>query len=180
MEKTTDSAIKRIVLIGPESTGKTELTQFLTREFNTVYVPEYAREYIENLNRKYTYNDVVHIAETQVSLSKKNINRARKVLFYDTYLIITKIWFQVVFNTYPSWIDKELTENPIDLFLLCNTDIEWVPDSVRENGGEMREKLFEMYKREIVNYGFNYEIVKGMGEERFRNALNIVNNYLNQ
>jgi len=91
MEKTTDSAIKRIVLIGPESTGKTELTQFLSREFNTVYVPEYAREYIEKLNRKYSYNDVVHIAETQVGLSKKMINKANKVLFYDTYLIITKI-----------------------------------------------------------------------------------------
>ncbi|HRW63300.1 MAG TPA: ATP-binding protein [Bacteroidales bacterium] len=179
MEKTISSTIKRIVLIGPESTGKTELAQFLSKKLDTVFVPEYAREYIENLNRKYTYNDVVHIAETQINLSKRFINQANKVLFYDTYLIITKIWFKVVFNTYPSWIDKELTDNPIDLFLLCNTDIEWLPDAVRENGGEMREKLFEMYKQEIESFGFKYEIVKGVGEERFQNALEIVTNFLN-
>jgi len=179
MEKTISSTIKRIVLIGPESTGKTELAQFLSKKLDTVFVPEYAREYIENLNRKYTYNDVVHIAETQINLSKRFINQANKVLFYDTYLIITKIWFKVVFNTYPSWIDKELTENPIDLFLLCNTDIEWLPDAVRENGGKMRDKLFEIYKQEIEDYGFKYEIIKGVGEERFQNAQNIITNYLN-
>lgn len=178
MAERSEKNIKRIVIIGPESTGKTELAQFLSRQFNTIYVPEYAREYIEKLNRHYTFIDVEHIARKQTELESKYLKRANHVLFYDTFLIITKIWFKVVYNKVPEWLEKNIMALKIDLFLLCNTEIPWIPDNVRENGGEMREKLFQMYKSELEKYTFKYEIIKGVGENRFENAKIIVADFL--
>lgn len=178
MEKTNKNRIKRIVLIGAESTGKTELSEFLAQQFNTVWVPEYAREYIENLNRHYNYDDVEHIANKQIELEKAYSQNANKVLFYDTYLIITKIWFKLVFNKIPDWLDKKIKDSQIDLFLLCNNDIPWSSDPVRENGGEMRDKLFDIYEEELKHYRFNYRIIKGIGDERFKNAYQNVIEFL--
>ncbi len=171
MEKATEKDIIKVVLIGAESTGKTELSEFFAKKYNTISVPEFARKYIEKLKRQYTYEDVEFIAQQQVSLESEYILKANKILFYDTYLIITKIWFEIVYKRVPEWIDERIKNCNIDLFLLCNNDIEWVPDPVRENGGEMRDKLFEIYKNELINYGFNYRIVKGKGEDRFNGAL---------
>lgn len=180
MEKGNEKSIKRIVLIGAESTGKTELAEFLAKKFNTVWVPEYARVYVEKLNRPYNYDDVVFIAKKQVELENDFFLKANKILFYDTYLIITKIWFKLVYNKIPDWIDPYLKNSNIDLFLLCNNDLPWVSDPVRENGGEMRNKLYEIYKNELEELGFNYKVVKGTGEERFNHALNYVNDFFNQ
>ena len=174
MEKSYQKAIKRIVLIGAESTGKTELSEYLAKQFNTVVVPEYAREYIENLDRDYTYKDIERIALKQIELEEEYSRVANEILFYDTYLIITKIWFWIVFKKVPEWINQRIKNSKIDLFLLCNNDIPWIPDSVRENGGEMRNELFKMYQQELDNYGFNYKIISGEGDERFSKALEIV------
>ncbi len=178
METKNDINIKRIVLIGPESTGKTELAEFLAKKFNTIYVPEYAREYVEKLEKKYTYNDIEEIARKQVELENELEKKANSILFYDTFLIITKVWFQVVFNKVPSWIEQKIESSKIDLFLLCNTELPWIKDNVRENGGEMREKLFMIYQQELENYGFKYEVVKGLGNDRYNNALSLVNDFL--
>lgn len=178
MEKRVQKKIKRIVLIGPESTGKTELSKYLADTFHTTYVPEYARYYIENLNRPYAYADVESIALKQIKLEETKEKEANQVLFYDTFLVLTKVWFDVVFKKRPFWIDKRIKSSEIDFFLLCDTQIPWVQDPVRENGGEMREKLFEIYRNELEHYDFNYEIVSGIGDERFKNALNSVNKFL--
>jgi nicotinamide riboside kinase len=84
----------------------------------------------------------------------------------------------LVFNKMPGWINQKIEDNNIDLFLLCNNDIQWIPDSVRENGGEMRGKLLEIYKEELRHYKCNFKIVKGVGETRFNNALKLVNEFL--
>ena len=178
METKNDINIKRIVLIGPESTGKTELAEFLAKKFNTIYIPEYAREYIEKLENKYTFNDVEKIARKQIELENDLEEKANSILFYDTFLIITKIWFQVVFNKVPVWIEQKIKSSNIDLFLLCNTELPWIKDNVRENGGEMREKLFSIYRQELEDYGFKYEIIKGVGNDRYNNALSLVNDFL--
>ncbi|MFC2096411.1 AAA family ATPase [Bacteroidota bacterium] len=178
MEKRIKQEIKRIVLIGAESTGKTELTEYLSEKFGTVWVPEYAREYIEKLNRPYTYDDVEHIAKRQVVLEEEFVRRANKILFYDTYLIITKVWFKLVYNKVPDWLHQKIVDSKIDLFILCDNEIPWISDPVRENGGEMRDKLFKIYKEELKYYGFNYKIIKGSGSDRRNNALKIVNDFL--
>lgn len=178
MEKGIKKNIKRIVLIGAESTGKTEQAELLSRHFKTVFVPEYAREYIEALDVAYTYDDVEKIAKKQVELEDEYSKIANKILFYDTYLIITKVWFKLVYNKIPNWINRKIENNNIDLFLLCSNDIPWITDSVRENGGEMRDKLFDIYKEELSLYKCNYKIVKGTGENRFNNAIKLVNEFL--
>lgn len=169
------NTIKKIVITGPESTGKTTLCMQLAKQYNSVYIPEYARFYVENLNRKYTYEDIEHIARKQVTLEKEFVSKANSYLFYDTYLIITKIWFVWCYEQYPKWVDEEIANGEIDLFLLLNTDIQWEKDLIRENNGENRQKLFELYKNELEKFHKNYIIINGIGQERFRNALNAIN-----
>jgi nicotinamide riboside kinase len=183
MEKKVDtdpSALIRIVITGPECTGKSTLAAGLAAHYNTAYIPEYAREYIEGISRPYTFDDVVHIAEKQVMEEKSYALKASGILFYDTYLIITKVWFSVVYNRVPVWIDDVLRQKHIRLFLLCDTDIPWVPDKVRENGGEMRERLFRMYRQEIEKYGFPYSVIRGEGSRRLQNGIEAVESGLRQ
>jgi NadR type nicotinamide-nucleotide adenylyltransferase len=168
------SALIRIGITGPECTGKSTLAAGLAAHYHTVFIPEYAREYIESLHRPYTYDDVVHIAERQVMEEKHYARQANGILFYDTYLIITKVWFSVVYDRIPDWIDEVLRKKPIHRFLLCDTDIPWIPDNVRENGGEMREKLFQRYRQELEQYGFPYSIIRGKGDRRLQNAIKAV------
>ena len=163
-----------VVITGPESTGKTNLAGFLANQFNGIYVPEYARTYIENLGRPYTSEDVEHIARFQVDQFREVLNMNNQVVFLDTYLIITKIWFEEVFNSCPTWLGNALINSKIDLFLLCNTDIPWKPDNVRENGGMAREILFDRYKAELDMYKVNYRVISGKGTNRERVAMKAV------
>ncbi len=171
--------IHKVVVTGPESTGKTSLASRLASRFGTVWIPEYARGYILGLGRDYTYLDIEHIAMEQVLREKKYISRANHFLFFDTHLIITKIWFRVKYDRYPLWIDDAIRESGIDLYLVCNTDIQWVADEVRENGGEMREKLLAMYLEEIRAFGFSGELVSGQGPARIKSAIEHLNNHFN-
>jgi len=166
--------IKRIIITGPESTGKTLMTRYLADYYNTVFVPEYAREYIEKLQGNYRYSDVIHIARKQIELEQELIERAHRILFYDTFLIITKIWMQVVYQDVPSWVDDYIRHGSWDLFLLCDYDIPWEADPVRENSGEMRIKLFNMYQQEIKKLGVPCKVITGIGQERYTNALTAV------
>lgn len=181
MEKRTgnvDDKIIRIVLTGSECTGKSTLAVRLAQHYTTLYIPEYAREYVGSLSRPYNYDDVVHIAETQAKQLEEYSNRANRILFLDTYLIITKVWFDLVFNRRPDWIDKELSKHSVDFYLLCDTDIPWEADPVRENGGPRREFLMGLYKKELVDFGCEFGIVQGSGDERLRNAIRLVDNYI--
>jgi len=181
MEKGTEDAnskIIRIAVTGPECTGKTTLTQQLAAHFGTIYVPEYARDYIADLCRPYTYDDVLHIAEVQRRQAHEFVRQASRVLFFDTYLIITKVWFDVVFGRHPEWIEEELSRKTIDFFLLCDTSIPWKADPVRENGGEMREKLFRMYKLELEKRNCPYTIITGTGQPRLNSAIQAVDQFM--
>jgi len=167
-----EKPIRRIVVTGPESTGKTILAQALAEKFGTVWIPEYARHYIENLNRHYNYDDVIRIAQYQVAQEGMYAPKIQKgVLIFDTWLIITKVWLDLVFGNCPDWISDHIRSAKIDLFLVCNTDLQWIEDPVRENGGEKRERLLELYCNEIRSFGFEFEIVNGLGDLRTDNAL---------
>ena len=168
----SENAIYRIVVTGPESTGKTELSKSLAQKLDTVWIPEYARQYVENLDRPYNYDDVVKIAKYQIAQAEEYTSAVKKgVLIFDTWLIITKVWFDLVFGSSPEWLSDYIRLSEIDLFLICNTDLPWIADSVRENGGKKREQLFKLYCNEIRSFNFNYEIVSGFGIARTENAL---------
>lgn len=161
---------KKIVLTGPESTGKSTLAQQLANHFSVPCVAELARNFISNLGRHYTQSDVLEIARLQIEEEDRILNVGYKAVFFDTDLIITKIWLQHVYQYCPNWIDEALRKNPADIHLLCYYDLIWEPDALRENP-DIRPLLFEKYENEIKSFNFNYSIIKGDGEERFKNAV---------
>jgi NadR type nicotinamide-nucleotide adenylyltransferase len=167
--------MKKIVISGPESTGKTTLSEALALDLNAILIPEYARSYIEGLNKPYTFSDVEAIAKHQIKLEISTMAlNPQGIIIMDTWMIITKVWFDVVFGRIPEWIDNYIASSKIDLFLVCAPDLPWVADPVRENGGEMRQKLFERYCKEIEYYGFSYEVLAGSDKIRMQNALKFI------
>ena len=167
--------LKKIVITGAESTGKSWLTNELADYYNANFEPEFARDYIQNLNRMYTFQDVELIAKKQIVQDHIIANKG-ELYFFDTWLIITKVWFDKVYGKAPDWLHTAIEQAHVDLFLLCDIDLPWVADSVRENGGEDRINLHKTYIRELKNYNFKYEVVSGVNEVRKENAINILTN----
>lgn len=165
---------KIIVITGAESTGKSILTRQLSAYFKAPSFPEFPRLYVEQLNRPYNFDDVYSIALMQKAQMKIAKSLKNDFVFFDTWLVISMIWFDEVFGKVPSWIVETISESPVSLFLLCDTDLPWVPDPVRENGGEMREMLQMRYRKVISDLGFAYGEVSGYADERFKNALKII------
>jgi nicotinamide riboside kinase len=165
-----------VVVTGPESTGKTELSRYLSQKFSVPWVPELSRLYIEKLNRPYTCQDVETIARLQIDQFQSIVSQGHPLVIFDTDLIITKVWFDVVYQHCPGWVIDAIKAQKTRLHLLCNTDIPWVPDPVRENGGEMRDKLFDIYRNELESFGLPYQIISGVGSKRERMALRFLTN----
>ncbi len=165
---------KIIVITGAESTGKTTLTEQIANHFNVPFIPEIARGYVENIHRKYTFQDVETIAKMQIEQFNQMIKTNAPYIFLDTWLIVTKIWFEFVYHRTPDWLIPEIKKTKIDLFLVCDIDLPWIYDPVRENGGENREILHNKYIEEIEKFNFNYRIVQGTDDGRFKNAIRLL------
>lgn len=170
----------KIAILGPESTGKSELAKALALYYKVDWVPEYAREYIENLGAKpYSFNDVCKIAKKQIEqeLHYEGLNSQRLVIF-DTELIITKVWFEYCYKQVPDFVIDRLESRFFDYYLLCAPDLDWQPDPVREHGDD-REFFFDWYKKEIENTKIPYSIIKGVGHKRTQNAIYAIDLLLN-
>jgi NadR type nicotinamide-nucleotide adenylyltransferase len=162
--------VKKVALIGPESSGKTTLARQLAAHFSTQWVPEFARGYVSTLGRNYTLQDIQYCAREQLQMEDDLLAKANRFLFCDSELIIAKVWCEDVFKTVPAWIDDMIRDHPYDLFLLTRPDIPFQEDDVRENP-HRRDFFFDWYKRELDARKFNYEVIGGIKEERFSNAL---------
>lgn len=166
----------KVAITGPESVGKSTLSQVLAKHFNGIFVTEFARDYIHNLNRKYTYSDVEVIAKRQIEDYDRMINSSiYPIVFFDTFLIITKVWFEFVWNKSPEWLEDAIEQKSMDMYLLCKPDIPWESDDVRENG-DIREELFNRYESLLTNYDLKYEVLDGVGDVRVENAIKIIEN----
>jgi Predicted ATPase/kinase involved in NAD metabolism len=161
-----------VVVSGPESVGKTSLCQQLAECYQGEWIPEFARTYLETLPFHYRYEDVEHIAEVQYRTFQNYSNENRSTyIFFDTYLIITKIWFLEVFGQMPQWLDMAIRKSRIDLVLLLVPDLPWENDPLRENGSmEKRLYLFEKYQKELDFYSIPYYIVDGIDEVRLERS----------
>ncbi|MBN2737745.1 MAG: ATP-binding protein [Spirochaetales bacterium] len=164
--------MKRIIICGPESSGKTSLASALANFFKCPWVPEYARNYISGLHRAYEYSDLEHIALRQmVQYLEYSPDDNWPFVFYDTHLIITQVWFEEVYGSAPWWLRDYIKKCHYDHFLLCAPDLPWEADGIRENPGVRREELYFRYQVLIKSYGFSYSIVRGKGEARLNMAL---------
>jgi len=181
--------MKKIVVIGPESTGKSTLCEKLAMHYHTSWCPEYAREYLLAHGTNYTYDTLLDIAKGQVALEEKYIHEMERInppeapgspltthdsrlLFIDTDMYVMNVWCKFVFGKTHSWILNRIIERKYDLYLLCNVDLPWVKDELREYPDlARREKLYHIYKEIMINQPVPWVDISGNYEERFEKAV---------
>jgi len=168
--------LKRIVILGPESTGKTTLSAGLARRYHTEWVPEYAREHLLTHGTNYTYDDLLLIAQKQLALEDKIAAHAKNnLLFIDTDMYVMKVWCEFVFNACHQWIIDRIVERTYHLYLLCDTDLPWTKDELREYPDlESRQQLFCMYKQNMIEQQTPWKLIRGTDEERLLSAMSFV------
>jgi NadR type nicotinamide-nucleotide adenylyltransferase len=179
-EKRKTTMTRRIVITGPESTGKSTLCQMLAEHYNTAWVPEYAREHLLKYGITYTYNDLLTIAKAQLALEDEIIaSRKRGLIFIDTNMYVMKVWCEFVFGRCHQWILDRIAERKYSLYLLCNIDLPWIEDELREYPEiEPRKRLFNIYKDNLINQHVPWKIVSGNYDDRFKSAVDAVNRLL--
>jgi len=180
--------LKKIVIIGPESTGKSTLCEKLASHYQTSWCPEYAREYLLAHGTNYTYDNLLDIAKGQVALEEKYIKIVENasltphasrltpdhspLLFIDTDMYVMQVWCNFVFGKTHSWILNQQLQRKYDLYLLCNVDLPWVKDELREYPDlARREKLYNIYKEIMLNQPVPWVDISGNYEERFQKAV---------
>lgn len=168
---------KRVVLTGPESTGKSVLAQKLAAHFDTVFVEEYGRTYCEEHGMDLSPLDFAHIAGGQLLLEDEAARKANQVLFCDTDLIVTQVWAEIFFQYCPPWIRQASHERRYDLFLLMSPDIPWVDDGTRAFE-EVRVKQWKRLREELESRNLPYISISGSFDERLASAVEAVKNIL--
>lgn len=180
--------MKKIVIIGPESTGKSTLCEKLAAHYKTVWVKEYAREYLLKNGTDYTFENLLDIAKGQIEKeelalaeiqhSKFNIQNLPVLL--DTDMYVMKVWCEFVFDKCHHWILNRIVERKYDLYLLCNVDLPWVKDELREYPDlKNREKLYHHYKDIMINQVVPWVDISGGYEERLEKAIKAIDLIIN-
>lgn len=172
----------KVVLFGPESTGKTTLSQQLAAHYNTVWVPEYAREYLQakwdRVQKTCEPEDLLPIAEGQMRLENALSEKTSGLLVCDTDLLETKVYSEAYYTgSCDPLLEKYALENTYDLYLLTYVDTPWEKDDLRDKPDE-REQMFACFREALVKYGRNFVILKGTKAERFVSAVKHIDNLL--
>ena len=169
-------SIKKIAVIGPESTGKSTLSEALAKELNTVYVPEYARTYLEQLNRPYNESDLLEIANGQLKSEQEMHSKANRYLICDTNLYVLKVWSEHKYSQCHKSILESIATQHYDMFLLTYIDTDWQYDPLREHPQEeMRLYFYKQFEDLVINSNTPFLVVKGEENERLLIALNAIN-----
>ena len=172
--------MKKIVIIGPESTGKSTLAMELAQHYHTAWVEEYARRYLLENGMNYNYEDLLTIAKGQVAL-EDDASRivSSNLLFIDTDMYVMKVWCEFVFSKCHTWILNKIVEQNYDLYLLCNTDLPWVKDQLREYPDlKNRQLLYHMYKDIMINQSVPWIDISGNYSQRLQKAIISINEHL--
>ncbi len=162
--------IRRISITGPESTGKSWLAEKLAGHFDEPWVPEFSRSYLQKLDRPYEFSDIAGIAEGQYASENSKAEIARRFLFCDTDFLVCHIWCRVKYGKSHPWIEQMVNRHRYDHYLLCNTDLPWEADPLREHP-HFREKLLEIYIEALTDRKLPFTLVSGVGEVRLAMAL---------
>lgn len=168
--------VKRILILGPESTGKSTLASDLAVHFDEPWVPEFARAYLEMLSRKYTFADLLKIGKGQMALEDEKYQQANKYLFCDTDLRVIQVWSEYKYKEVADWVTDELNSRNYDLILLTDIDLPWVPDPQREYPQhEMRKFFLDWYERIAQKSGFPWVKISGSKKERLEKSVDVIN-----
>lgn len=176
--KSESSEIIKIALFGPESTGKTTLATQLAEHFQTAWVPEFARDYLQNkwdrTSQICDVNDMLPIAYGQTQLENESLLTAKNFLFCDTNLLVTKVFSEVYYNFCDPLLDKAARKHDYDLFFLTDIDFPWQKDDLRDKP-DAREAVFEAFKKALVETNKPFITLSGDKEARLNKAIQIVN-----
>ncbi|HEX5654025.1 MAG TPA: AAA family ATPase [Chitinophagaceae bacterium] len=183
--------LKKVVILGPESTGKSTLCEQLAQHFDTMWCPEFAREWLLTNGKNYSYDDLLTIAKGQLALEEEYSlmlenqsiplleNGGHIPLFIDTDMYVMKVWCEFVFGQCHSYILEQIIRRKYDLYLLCNVDLIWTADELREYPDlKSRQTLYNMYKDCMINQDIPWVEISGDHEQRFQTAVKAVNKLL--
>lgn len=171
--------MKKIAIIGPESTGKSELCQHLARIYETEWVPEFARFYLDRLGKDYEQDDLLQIAKGQMAWEDDKAAQARDYLFCDTNLLVIKVWSDHKYGETDLWIEEELNNRTYDFYLLGNIDLIWRPDPQREHP-KLRKHFFDIYESYLQAHQLPYGVVSGIEDMRVECARQLIENFFNR
>jgi len=176
MQVTRDTVheVKKVCVIGPECTGKTDLSKFLSEHYKTPWVEEYARAYLNKLGKPYEQVDLLKIAHGQLRMEDEWVYDANKVLICDTNLIVIKVWSEHKYGNCDPDILKKIAERKYDLYLLTNIDIPWAEDPQREHP-DKREHFWNIFQKEVAATGVPFVEISGEREARRKKAIDAIN-----
>jgi len=183
---TQEKTLQKIVVLGPESTGKSTLCEALAKHYDAVDCKEYAREYLHQYGTKYNFENLLTIAKGQLKLEDQAIEKATQLLqekrknkiFIDTDMYVMKVWSEYVFNNCDPYILAQINNRHYDFYLLCNIDLPWTLDEMREYPDKKpRQEIFSIYKDILINQHTPWGIVSGQSEERTKNAIQLINQF---
>jgi len=169
--------VPKIAVVGPESTGKSTMSAYLAKHYNTVWVPEYARDYCAKLTEPCTWQDEINMFYGQLDLEAEMLPLANELLVCDTTFITVKIWSDYTFGRSPQEVLDKLSQHPYDLYLLLNIDLPWEEDPLRDFP-HMREHFMEIWVKELQALNANYTLISGTGDERYADAVKAIDGFL--
>lgn len=179
IQNTGSTELIKIILFGPESTGKTTLAMQLAEYFDTAWVPEFARDYLQekwdSTSQICDVNDMLPIAYGQTKLENDALSVANKFLFCDTNLLVTKIFSEVYYNFCDPILDKAAREHEYDLFFLTDIDVPWEKDDLRDKPNE-RESVFAVFKQTLIDNNKPFITLSGDKDLRLSKAISIISN----
>jgi NadR type nicotinamide-nucleotide adenylyltransferase len=171
------SDIIKIAIVGPESTGKSTMSQYLADHYNTIWVPEYARGYCEKLTEPPTWQDEINMFYGQLALEAELLHNANNLLICDTTFITVKIWSDEIFGKSPQEVVDELPKHPYDLYLLLSIDLPWQDDPLRDFPHK-REHFMNVWHKELQALNARYVLISGTGKERYASAVEAIGTFL--
>jgi NadR type nicotinamide-nucleotide adenylyltransferase len=171
--------VPRVVATGSECTGKTTLAAELAAHYDTVWVPEYVRVYLDAKGAPLVFADVEEIARGQVAAEDAALARARGLLVLDTDLLSTMVYSRHYYGDCPSWVERAVTDFAGDLYLLLHPDVPWVADPQRDRG-HRRAEMHALFRDALVGHGLPFVDVSGGWDERRSQAITAVDALLSR